>query len=120
MTGQPLGSSRNKVLKMSLKKLGWYLQARSQSGLKFTSRICGCITRFPDGTEAQPVSLQGGGCWGLRGFSGGRPGLKPALVGGRLGPPPAPGVPRATTPRSDVWFSGMLGPLSSHAGSLSP
>ena len=61
MTGQPSGSSRNKVLKMSLKKLGWYLQARSQSGLKFTSRICGCITRFPGGTEAWPVLLRGAG-----------------------------------------------------------
>lgn len=47
VTWQLSVSSRNRVLKTSLKKVGWYLQALSQSGLKFTSRIWGCMILFP-------------------------------------------------------------------------
>lgn len=91
MTGQPLGSSRNKVLKMSLKKLGWYLQARSQSGLKFTSRICGCITRFPDGIEAQPISLRGGGVLGAAGLLRGAAWPEACSCRGKTGAASSPG-----------------------------
>lgn len=89
MTWQQLGSSRYRVLKTSLKKVGWYLQARSQSGLKFTSRIWGCITWVPDGTRAQGISLPEGGL-GARGLGlGGRParggGREPAHATGRFG-----------------------------------
>lgn len=82
VTWQLLGSSRYRVLKTSLKKVGWYLQARSQSGLKFTSRICGCITRFPDGTKHRASYSWEGGlvsrAWNSALLASKAPGPKPA------------------------------------------
>ena len=43
----PSVSSRKRVLKTSFTKKGWYLQARSQSGLKLTSHSWGTMHRSP-------------------------------------------------------------------------
>lgn len=48
VTGLPSMSSMNRVLKTSFTKLGWYLQALSQSGQKFTSQITGWMVLSPE------------------------------------------------------------------------
>ena len=54
----PSVSSRKRVLKTSFTKKGWYLQARSQSGLKLTSHSWGTMHRSP-GKRNNMWSLMG-------------------------------------------------------------